>query len=118
VLGELTGRTLPELLSPPENPAVIDAERFTDTYSTELYDLVVSQDEDRRIRVDQGPKGPIAEQFGLRPERSELVHYRGDSLIPLLPDNGFRMPHAFVGDDGTGHALYLHIGRAVRRAGA
>ncbi len=28
------------------------------------------------------------------------------------------IPHAFVGDDGAGHALYLHIGRAVRRAGA
>jgi hypothetical protein len=28
------------------------------------------------------------------------------------------IPHAFVGDDGDGRALYLHIGRAVRRAGA
>jgi hypothetical protein len=28
------------------------------------------------------------------------------------------MPHAFVGDDGHGHALYLHVGRAVRRADA
>jgi len=28
------------------------------------------------------------------------------------------LPHVFLGDDGEGHALYLHVGRAVRRAGA
>jgi hypothetical protein len=31
-------------------------------------------------------------------------------------DRGLHMPHAFLGDDGTGHALYLHMGRAMRRA--
>ncbi|WP_410604805.1 serine hydrolase domain-containing protein [Amycolatopsis sp. lyj-90] len=118
VLGELTGKTLPALPAPPADPVVIDAERFTGTYSTDLYDLVVSQGEDKRIWIEQLPKGSIAEGLGLQPERAELVHYRDDMLIPLLPDNGFHMPHAFVGDDGTGHALYLHIGRAVRRAGA
>jgi hypothetical protein len=39
-------------------------------------------------------------------------------LIPVRADRGMHMPHAFLGDDGTGHALYLHLGRAVRRAGA
>lgn len=28
---------------------------------------------------------------------------------------GMYMPHAFVGDDGQGRALYLHTGRADRR---
>ena len=28
------------------------------------------------------------------------------------------LPHAFVGDDGTGRALYLHTGRADRRVRA
>jgi hypothetical protein len=31
-------------------------------------------------------------------------------------DRGMYLPHAFVGDDGHGRALYLHIGRAIRRA--
>ncbi|MFC9251873.1 serine hydrolase domain-containing protein [Amycolatopsis thailandensis] len=118
VLSDFTGKTLPSLPAPPAEPTVVDAERFTGTYSTDLYDLIVTQDEDRRIWVEQVPKGPIAAELGLQPERSELVHYREDMLIPLLPENGFHMPHAFVGDDGTGHALYLHLGRAVRRAGA
>ena len=63
------------------------------------------------------PKG-IFEEMGEQPERKELVHYKGDSLIPVEPDHGMHMPHAFVGDDGEGHALYLHVGRAIRRAGA
>ena len=56
--------------------------------------------------------------MGGRAERTELVAYRDDMLIPRQADRGMHMPHAFVGDDGTGHALYLHLGRAVRRAGA
>jgi hypothetical protein len=39
-------------------------------------------------------------------------------LIPVKADRGMFMPHAFLGDDGEGHALFLHLGRAVRRAGA
>jgi hypothetical protein len=56
--------------------------------------------------------------MGGQVERTELVHYRDDMLIPVEADRGMFMPHAFVGDDGDGHALYLHLGRAVRRAGA
>ena len=52
------------------------------------------------------------------PERTELVHYEDDSLIPLKADRGMHIPHAFVGDDGQGRALYLHVGRAIRRADA
>jgi hypothetical protein len=67
--------------------------------------------------MDQTPKG-IFEELGEQAERKELVHYQGDSLINLEPDRGMHMPHAFVGEDGDGHALYLHVGRAIRRAGA
>jgi hypothetical protein len=56
-------------------------------------------------------------EMGEQPERHELVHYVDDSLIPLKADRGMYMPHAFVGDDGHGRALYLHVGRAIRRAG-
>ena len=38
----------------------------------------------------------------------------GSALTPTVVADNI----AFVGDDGEGHALYLHVGRAVRRAGA
>ncbi|GAA5113222.1 serine hydrolase domain-containing protein [Alloalcanivorax gelatiniphagus] len=117
VLEELTGNGLPALPHPPTDPPRIDAGRFAGTYSTDLYDMTVSQDDDGRIWVDQVPKGLFIEMGG-QVERTELVSYRDDMLIPLEPDRGMFMPHAFVGDDGDGHALYLHLGRAVRRAGA
>ena len=118
VLAELAGVTLPPLPTP---PAVAGARstpsRYVGTYSAEVADLVVSQDEDGRIWLEQTPKG-LFEELGEKPERRELVHFRGDSLINVEPEQGMHIPHAFVGDDGDGHALYLHIGRAVRRAGA
>jgi len=115
VLGELTDVVLPALPVPPPDPGRIDAERYVGTYSAEVFDLTVSQDGDGRIWIEQTPKGIFADMGG-QTERTELVHYRDDMLIPVKPDRGMHMPHAFVGDDGTGHALYLHLGRAVRRA--
>jgi CubicO group peptidase (beta-lactamase class C family) len=117
VLAELAGVTLPPLPTPPESPERVDASRYVGTYSAEVADLVVSQDDEGRIWLEQTPKGLFAD-LGEKPERRELVHFRGDSLINVEPEQGMHIPHAFVGDDGAGHALYLHIGRAVRRAGA
>jgi CubicO group peptidase (beta-lactamase class C family) len=117
VLDELTGVSLPALPAPPANPERIDASRFAGTYSAEVYDLTVSQDAAGRIWIEQTPKGVFVEMGG-RVERTELVHYRDDMLIPVEADRGMHMPHAFLGDDGHGRSLYLHLGRAVRRAGA
>ena len=114
---QLTESRLPALPVPPAHPEAVDAGRYVGTYSSEVADLTVSQDEEGRIWLDQTPKGIFVE-LGEKPERKELVHYQGDSLIPAEPEHGMHMPHAFVGDDGEGHALYLHVGRAVRRAGA
>jgi CubicO group peptidase (beta-lactamase class C family) len=115
VLRELTDVTLPPLPVPPPDPGRIDAQRYVGTYSAEVFDLTVSQDDEGRIWLEQTPKGIFVEMGG-QVERTELVHYRDDMLIPVEADRGMHMPHAFVGDDGTGHALYLHLGRAVRRA--
>ena len=117
LLAELAGVHLPPLPEPPANPEQVDVSRFLGTYSAEVFDLIVSQDEDGRIWIDQVPKGALVEMGG-QAERTELVHYRDDMLIPVEPDRGMFMPHAFLGDDGEGHSLYLHLGRAVRRAGA
>ncbi len=113
----LTDTELPALPAPTAEPERIDAGRYVGTYSSEVADLNVSQDEDGRIWIEQVPKG-LFEELGEKPERKELVHYRGDSLINVEPDRGMHMPHAFIGDDREGRALYLHVGRAVRRAGA
>jgi CubicO group peptidase (beta-lactamase class C family) len=117
VFAELTDTELPALPKPPAQPQRIDAARYVGTYSSQVADLAVSQDEDGRIWLKQTPKG-LFEELGEQPECRELVHFRGDSLINVEPEHGMHIPHAFVGDDGDGHALYLHIGRAVRRAGA
>jgi hypothetical protein len=117
VLAELADVDLPALPRPPEEPQRIDASRYVGTYSAEVADLVVTQDDDGRIWLDMTPKG-VAKEIGEKAERKELVHYAGDSLIPIEADRGMYLPHAFVGDDGQGRALYLHIGRAVRRADA
>ncbi|MGW5414190.1 serine hydrolase domain-containing protein [Actinomadura geliboluensis] len=117
ILGELADVALPAPPVPPTEVRSIDAERYTGTYSAQVFDLTVSQDGDQRIWIQQTPKGVLAEA-GERVKRTELVHYRDDVLIAVHADGGVHMPYAFVGDDGTGHALYLHLGRAVRRAGA
>ncbi|MET0772229.1 MAG: serine hydrolase domain-containing protein [Candidatus Limnocylindrales bacterium] len=115
VFQELAGMTVAPLPAPPASPQRIDASRYVGTYSTQVADMIVSQDADGRIWIDQIPKGIFVE-LGGKPEHNELVYYEDDSLIPLKGDRGMHIPHAFVGDDGTGRALYLHVGRAIRRA--
>jgi hypothetical protein len=61
------------------------------------------------------PLGALAELIG-ETERTELVHLEGDTLIPLEPKYGIHLPQVFTGDDGSGRALYIHSGRAIRRA--
>ena len=101
LLQELAGVRLPELPAPPASPRRIDASRYVGTYSTEVVDMIVSQDDEGRIWLDQIPKGLFAE-MGEQPERIELVAYGDDSLIPLRADRGMYLPHAFVADDGAG----------------
>ena len=117
VLDALTDTHLPSLPVPSADPPAVDATRYVGTYSTEVGDMVVSQDDDGRVWVETIPKG-MFEELGEQAERKELVYYSEDSLIPVESDHGMHMPHAFVGDDGEGRALYLHVGRAIRRAGA
>jgi len=117
VLEQLGGVQLPALPEPPAAAERIDAGRYVGTYEADVVEMTVSQDADGRIWLEQRPKGVFAE-LGEQVERKELVPYREGSLIPVEADRGMHLPHVFVGDDGHGHALYLHVGRAVRRAGA
>ncbi|WP_329048378.1 beta-lactamase family protein [Amycolatopsis sp. NBC_01488] len=116
LLKELTGI---ELAVPPvPDPAAprIDATRYVGEYSSSVADITVSQDDDGRVWVERVPKGIFAELA--KPEKTELVAMNGDTLILAEPMQGMYLPHAFVGDDGTGRALYLHTGRADRRVRA
>jgi CubicO group peptidase (beta-lactamase class C family) len=117
VLESLAGVHPPEMPVPPAHPEPVDASRYVGTYSAEVADFIVSQDDDSRVWIETIPKG-MFEELGELPERKELVAYRDGMLIPLQPDRGMHLPHAFLGDDGEGRALYLFIGRIMRRAGA
>jgi CubicO group peptidase (beta-lactamase class C family) len=116
VLEELGGVHPPAMPVPPAHPEPVDATRYVGTYSAEVFDLVVSQDDDGRVWIETIPSG-IALELGEKASKDELVSYGEDMLIPLNADRGMHLPHAFLGDDGQGHSLYLFVGRIVRRAG-
>lgn len=114
LVAELGGTAIPTLPTPPLEHEPVDASRYVGTYSAEVLDLVVRQDDDQRIWLDTVYKGVFADMPPEPP--TELVPFGPDSLIPLEPDRGMHMPHNFLGDDGSGHARYLHLGRAFQRA--
>ncbi len=115
VLEALGGVRTPGLPTPPAHPEPVDATRYVGTYTAEVADLTVSQDDDGRVWIETVPKG-MFEELGEQAERKELVAYGDDMLISLQPDRGMHMPHAFVGDDEQGRARYLFVGRIVRRS--
>lgn len=117
VVKELAGLDLPALPTPPATPVPINAERFLGTYSCEVVDVTVRQDEDGRVWLDQTPKGIFAE-LGPAPEPVELVGRNEESLIALEAENGVHISYVFVGNESAGRALFIHSGRAIRRASA
>ena len=114
LLRELAAIEMPPLPTLPAEPATVDVSRYLGTYLSEVGELTVSQDGDGRLWLDQVPKGVLAE-IGGQPERQELVHFEGDTFLPVQTQLGVHLPHVFVGDDGHGRALYIHSGRATRR---
>jgi hypothetical protein len=115
VLEALTDTRLPPLPKPPAEPPRIDGSRYLGTYSCDVAELTVTQDDDGRIWLSEVPKG-ISAELGDLPQHKELVRFRDDTLIALEPEHGTHRLHAFLGDDGSGRALFAHVGRAIRRA--
>lgn len=115
VLGELAGITLPEPPVPAEDTKITNASRYVGTYLSSTAKTEVRQDATGRLWLERSPLGALAE-LDEAPYRTELLGRRGDTLIPAEPERGGHAPLAFIGDDGQGHALYLHTGRAERRA--
>jgi hypothetical protein len=117
-LESLAGVALPPEPIPSAEPSPVDASRYVGTYACGMLTVVISQDDDGRVWMDAIPTDPLAEELGDRPERWELVSFSDDTLITRERDRGLHRPYAFLGDDGTGHAKYLHTGRALTRADA
>jgi CubicO group peptidase (beta-lactamase class C family) len=115
LLKELAGVEIPAHPLPPAEPRRIDASRYAGTYANSVGKSEVTQDEDGRIWMTDTPLGELAELVGTV-ERTELVHLEGDTLIPVEPKYGLHLPQVFVGDDGSGRSLFIHTGRAMRRA--
>jgi CubicO group peptidase (beta-lactamase class C family) len=117
LLRELAGIELPARPTPPAQPQRFDAHRYVGTYACDVARLTVSQDEDGRVWLEHVPQGALAELVG-QAERDELVRLDGDTLISVRSHHGMHQPHVFVGDDGSGRALYIHSGRAIKRVSA
>jgi CubicO group peptidase (beta-lactamase class C family) len=116
-LRELADVELRPMPVPPANPPAVDATRYEGTYSSRVADVTISRDDDGRVWAELRPKD-LAAELGEQAQRSELVGLGEATLISVQGQQGLHIPYAFVGDDGAGHARYLHIGRAMRRTGA
>ncbi|ALG09825.1 serine hydrolase domain-containing protein [Kibdelosporangium phytohabitans] len=113
VLGDLAGVEVPSLPEPNAAESPADPSRYVGEYSSQVADIVVSQDDDGGLWLERTPKGIFADLA--KPEKNRLLGYKGDTLVAENGTLGLHMPHAFVGDDGNGRALYVHTGRADRR---
>ncbi|MCM2392072.1 serine hydrolase domain-containing protein [Streptomyces albipurpureus] len=118
VLGELADVALPAPPMPGADapaPEAAQCARYVGTYASSTAATTVSRDTAGRLWLERTPLGVIAD-LDEAPYRTELVAWRGDTLLPVEPERGVHAPLAFLGDDGQGRARYLHTGRAERRA--
>lgn len=113
LLRELAGIELPALPQPPAERLPVDPRRYAGTYASPAGDLVVSAG-DGRIRVEQRPKGIFADLAPAEPPH-EIVRLDGDTFVQAEAQQGWHRTVVFLGDDGQGHAQYLHGGRVSRR---
>lgn len=111
---EFTGVVIPEFPTPANARPPVQAARYLGTYTSEVTDTTIRQDENGRVWMDRRMKGSFADLQ--TPNAIELVHFTGDSFIADEPLLGVYMVHTFVGDDGRGRARFLHTGRADVRA--
>ena len=118
VLNALAGVALPPEPVPSAEPPRIDASRYVGTYANAMATVVVSQHDDDAIWMDIIPTSALAEDLGEGAERWELVSLANDTLITRERDRGLHRAYAFLDDDGTGRAKYLHTSRALTRADA
>jgi CubicO group peptidase (beta-lactamase class C family) len=115
LLAELADVAMPAHRTPPADPQPVDAGRYRGVYTSEVAQLSVDTDDAGRLWLSETPRGILAE-LGAQPERYRLLRHDGDTFVQLEPRMGVHLSHVFLGDDGTGRALYIHSGRATRRS--
>jgi CubicO group peptidase (beta-lactamase class C family) len=116
VLRELADIEIPSPPFPPHVPAPTVVSRYSGTYESSTVRLIVSQDADGRIWLDDQPRG-FVKSLGAPDSRSELAGLDEDTLIGVDAPEGTHATYAFLGDDGSGRARYIHTGgRATPRA--
>jgi CubicO group peptidase (beta-lactamase class C family) len=115
LLRELAGIEMPALPRPPADPLPADPERYAGTYTSPAADLVVTADGDDRLWLEQRTKGLLATVSPASEPPEEIVRLDGDTFVQAQPTLGRYRTMVFLGDDGQGHARYLHGGRASRR---
>jgi CubicO group peptidase (beta-lactamase class C family) len=116
VLDELAGRPLPAEPLPAADPPAPDVDRCLGRYACDMATLIVSQEDDGSVWMDAIPEDDLSKELGEEPERFELVRHGDDTMITRERSHGIHRVYAFLGDDGAGHAAYLHGGRAFARA--
>lgn len=113
VLEEFAGVPRP---APPEpsGAPLGDTRRYEGRYASATSVTEIARTGDGSLQLERIPIG-IAAESGDLAFRTALVRWRGDSFLPVDDEGGMRQPVAFLGDDGAGHAEFLHAGRADRR---
>lgn len=111
---DFTGVVIPEFPTPAVERPPVQADRYLGTYTSEVTDTTIRQDDDGRLWMDRRMKGSFADLQ--TPNAIELVHFTGDSFIADEPLLGVYMVHSFLGADEDGRARFLHTGRADVRA--
>jgi CubicO group peptidase (beta-lactamase class C family) len=114
VLTELAGIGMPADPEPPEHPEPVDPRRYAGRYESPATRFDIEADTDGELRCELRMLGEYADMMRqTEPERDRIVRLDGDTFV----FDRMRITITFVGDDGTGRARYLHIGRAVPRVG-
>ncbi|MGH9066634.1 MAG: serine hydrolase domain-containing protein [Acidimicrobiales bacterium] len=117
-LSELAGVSVPAHPEPPSvPPPVSDPSRYVGRYEADVVVIDVSVDDAGQLRSTMTVRGPLAEAGGADPEEHDLVLLSGETFLTADATEGIHQPLAFLGDDGQGRAQFVHMGRAVRRAG-
>lgn len=115
VLEELAGIAPQPAPRPQEQaPFPTNPERFIGRYASNTSVIEVRLDDQQRLWMDRTPIG-LAAAYGELRYRSELVWWRGDSMLPVTAEEGVHQPVAFLLPDARGRATVLHTGSASTR---
>ncbi|MFC7623193.1 serine hydrolase domain-containing protein [Microlunatus sp. GCM10028923] len=115
VFQELAGFGLPLPPGPPEHPDPVDPHRFVGRYESRTTMIDIEADANGDLWRDFRLQNELADMLqGPAPQRDRIVQLSRDTFITI--GKGGNQTFAFVGDDGSGRAAFVHGGgRATPR---